>query len=174
MEQKTKWQELELYMQEHYRPKNESIGDCVQNGNAGKIQRTLKGSRLDNQRLKRIIQRNKAETFSEMLLRLIDKETDNVADIYKKAFIDRRHFHRIKTNPDYQPDKATVFLFALALELNVRETEKLLKTAGYAFSDSSKRDVIVKYFIEKKKYDIMEVEDALTELNDNKTLQSFR
>ena len=63
----------------------------------------------------------------------------------------------------YQPKKNTAVAFALALRLNVDETKDFLKRAGYAFSPSSKFDLIVEYFIDQKVYDIYTINLALFE-----------
>ena len=51
--------------------------------------------------------------------------------------------------------------FALALELNMEETELLLKKAGFTFSDSIVFDMIIRYCIENEIYDIFKVNDIL-------------
>ena len=53
--------------------------------------------------------------------------------------------------------------FALALRLNIDEAKDFLGRAGFAFSPSSKTDVIVQYFIENEVYNIMTINLALYE-----------
>lgn len=109
--------------------------------------------------------KNMDESFSETLLKLIDKTGKKDSEIYKKANIDRKLFSKIRSNRNYKPSKTTALAFAFALEMSLEQTQDFIRRAGYALSRSSKSDVIVEYFLVNKNYNIFEVNEVLFEFD---------
>jgi len=107
------------------------------------------------------------ETFSEMLLRLIDERGLKDPEVYKKANVTKQTFSKIRNNSQYNPTKQTVLAFAIALELSLDETKDLLLKSGYALSKSNRFDVIMSFFFETESYDIYEINAVLFEYDEN-------
>lgn len=114
--------------------------------------------------LEEILERTDAG-FTETLLTLIDKTGKKDSEIYKKANLSKQHFSKIRNNPHYQPTKATAIALALALELDVDQTNDLIGRAGYTLTNSSKFDLIIRYFIEQGNYNAVEINIALYEFD---------
>ena len=83
------------------------------------------------------------------------------SEVYKRAEVSKQLFSKILNNPDYQPTKSTVLQLALGLQLDLPQTQKLLEKAGYALTRSSKTDLVVKYYIERKIYNVTFINEAL-------------
>lgn len=101
------------------------------------------------------------DSFSSKVIQLIKAKGKKEVEVYKKANLDRKLFSKIRSTKHYVPKKTTCLALAVALELNLEETQTLLKSAGFSFSNSRKFDVIVEYFIKKGLYDIFEINQVL-------------
>ncbi len=106
------------------------------------------------------------KSFANKLFDWIDKRGITDIECYKKANVDKKTFSKIKCNPDkYRPSKQTAVAFAIALRLNLEETQDLLASAGLTLSHSFAFDKIIRYFIEKGIYDIFVINEALFEFD---------
>ena len=91
---------------------------------------------------------------------ILSKKLDEV-EIYKKADLDRKLFSKIRTQPDYHPNKNTILKLCLAMNLSTDETEDLLKTAGFSLSKSLRSDLILRYCFTHRIFDVITVNQIL-------------
>lgn len=147
--------ELQEYIDSHLQPFSFHVLE--------EYQYSLQEKRIDlhSMELEDFIKNKRKPTLSELLFHFIDQKKTSDPVIYKKAGIDRKHFSKIRSNPNYLPKKNTIIALALALELNELEFDELLSTAGYSLSDSDTSDLVIQFCLEKKIYDIDLVNQAL-------------
>lgn len=100
------------------------------------------------------------DTYRDLLNKYMNKYDLTPADLYTASNIDRRLFSKLM-HPNYHPKKETLMALSIGLKLNFDEAEDLLASAGYTFSFSSKTDLIVRFAIENKIYDIYTVDGIM-------------
>ena len=125
-----------------------------------KITKTMSSTMATNRNIDDLMNQIE-ETFSQRLLRMIEERGMSDSEVYNRAYVDRRHFSKIRKDINYTPNKKTVLAFSIALELSLDEAKDLLNSAGYALSRSSKTDIIVAYFLQNNIYDMFEINDIL-------------
>ena len=104
---------------------------------------------------------NIGASFHDKLFELIGASHLDNKDVWKRANLDRKHFSKIQCDVNYHPKKKTVMALCIALELDLEQSKDLLARADWAFSPSSKVDLIVQKAIIDKQYDIMQVNVTL-------------
>lgn len=100
-------------------------------------------------------------SFHDKLFELIDEAHLDNKDVWKRANLDRKHFSKIQCDQNYHPKKKTVMALCIALQLDLEQSKDLLARADWAFSPSSKVDLIVQKAIIDKQYDIMQLNVTL-------------
>ncbi len=98
-----------------------------------------------------------SDTFSEYLLDLIKEKGLSNVEVYTKALVDKKVFSKIKNDSEYHPNKFTALSLCIGARLNLEETEELLTRAGYALNPSDITDIVFQYYIEKQKYNMIDI-----------------
>lgn len=105
------------------------------------------------------------ESFRGQLFHLVDERGLKDSQVYKKANVDRRLYSKIRCGQDYHPRKRTILALAMALELNLEETEDLLARAGASLSETDLTDQIFVSFVSRKRYSVPEINELLFACN---------
>ncbi|MBO6263056.1 MAG: hypothetical protein J6N93_02125 [Clostridia bacterium] len=105
------------------------------------------------------------DSFSLMLMKLIDAKKMTDVECYKRANVSKQTWYKILNDKNYRPSKNTVIAFAIALNLSYDETQHLLSTVGFTLSKSSEFDLIIEYLINQGCYDIMKINEILFEFD---------
>ncbi|MFC4556761.1 hypothetical protein ACFO3D_00895 [Virgibacillus kekensis] len=147
--------ELERYINDHLEERTFSMMEPQEQINYSIQEDSIHGELED------FIKKNRKPTLNQVLFRYVDEKGLKDSEVYKRAGIDRRHFSKIRSNPDYQAGKNTVIALAFSLELSYEETGELLDSAGYSLSDSDTYDLVIQFCLEKNIYDLHDVNQAL-------------
>ena len=105
-------------------------------------------------------------SFSELCHLFQKKSGKDETHICDRANLDKNYFSKMKDSDSFQPTKGEAISLCLAMRLNIEEARALLKSAGYALTNSKESDLVVRYFIENKLHhinDLKYVLDALCE-----------
>ncbi len=101
-------------------------------------------------------------SFSARLLTYINEKCAGSAPMaYKRAGVSRQVYSRIVASNDAKVDKRTTMLFCIGLQLSIDEAELFMKSAGYAFSDTIPEDMVFRYCIQNKIWNLDDVNEIL-------------
>lgn len=112
------------------------------------------------------IQFKKGNSFSETLFQFIDEKHIDEVKLYQHVMVSRSVFSKIRSSNAYQPDKDTVFKFAIGLRLNLEEGINFLAAAGFNFKLSSYRDLVIRHCLQESKFDLLLVDQLLVEFKE--------
>ena len=90
-----------------------------------------------NTKISEYLNCNKSMSFNELLFSFIDESGHKDPEIYKKVDIDRKLFSKIRCDSDYIPRRNVIIKLCLALELERKEFNKLLNSAGYSLTNNN-------------------------------------
>ena len=109
------------------------------------------------------ILRRRESTFVEFLRDLLREKELKDPEVYRRGGISRQLFNRMINDMEYQPTKRTVWQLIVGMQLDLNQGRKLMEKAGYSMTRSSKTDLMLEYFILHKRYNIIEIDIALSD-----------
>ena len=105
------------------------------------------------------------KTFQEKLMEYVNSSGLKRKDIYEEIGMTKQHFSKIANDKYYQPGKDTALALCVILKLNYEDSADLLSRAGFSFSKSSKRDLVIEYALKNGINDFSEIHDNLVARN---------
>lgn len=94
------------------------------------------------------------QTFSEIVLAYLKTSEVDENLICEKCGFEKSFISKLKNDKNYHPSKGEAVLLSMAFKLNFEETKALLKSAEHALTNSTKEDLIIRYFIENQEYNV--------------------
>lgn len=95
-------------------------------------------------------ERNHAElkSFSSEVVRIAGEKYDRPSAFYHFADIDKRIYHRMKTEFDYKPFRETALRCCAGLRLSGEEADELLRLAGMFLSPCHTEDLVFRFCLD--------------------------
>lgn len=137
----------------------ESYRDIIED-NGARYYESLSRSHKHSKSLEESLKKIHKYSFAGYLQQLINKKGMKNSEVYATANITKQYFSKL-INGKVNPSKEKVIALAIGLHLNMDETKDILKIAGYAFSPYSQTDIVVKYFINNKDYNVIKLDILL-------------
>jgi len=126
--------------------------------------------------LDQYVKNEKNQTFTRHLMKELAERGLTLKGLYKLADLHRSIKQKIELSSDsepYQPEKDTVIKMGMAMQMTFDEMSKLLEAAGLALGTNDKKDIVIKYCIEKKIFDRFKVDRLVYEIT-GKSLYKVR
>ena len=101
-------------------------------------------------------------SFSATILDHIANSSQTADELCIMAHVDTKVISRAQAKTTYKPSKTIVLALGMALKLSEPLMVALLKSATYDFTHIAKRDLIIRFFMERQCYDITEINTYLT------------
>ncbi len=165
-----KYEELKNYLLTHYKnPTFNSLKPMLSKEDKKDMVRVACFS-LEEGDVKEFIEKSMDKTFKEFLFEMVKKKNMTDAEVYNRANLDRKLYNKIINLKNYHPSKDTVLALCIGLKTNYDEAVDLLKKAGYSFQNSVIKDLVFTFFIEREIYDIITINEAIYDIQQEKII----
>lgn len=105
---------------------------------------------------------NASITLQDYLNNLMIQKDLRNKEVYEASGITKNVFSKIMNyRLNHKPSKETVAGLCIGLNLEIEEAEKLYHLAGYHLGQTERFDIIMRFFIERRKYNIFAVNYCL-------------
>lgn len=120
----------------------------------------------DKETLLNALDASKTPSFTDSVISYMRENSLSSVSVYRRAQIDRKLFSKMLSDQDFHPSKDTALAITFALHLPYFQATDLLCRSGYALSHSSRRDLIIEYFLREQIFDLNDVNEVLDRLGE--------
>jgi len=119
-------------------------------------------SSVASARLAKTIGEMAEEPFANELNRWLERKGLDPVSVYKGAGVTKQVWAKLRSVGERRkPNKDTALALTVGFKMTPDEADGFLASAGYAFSPSSRRDAIVRFYLAHSDWDILGVNTAL-------------
>lgn len=111
---------------------------------------------------------NNPEGYSQIVSAYYKDLGKDASAIFEKGVLEKEYFSKIEKSLSYVPAKSEVIVVCFAFKLSLEASRALLKSAGYALSNSEKSDLIIRFFLENGNYNVHDLNYVLIKICDIK------
>lgn len=108
------------------------------------------------------------ETYSAVATAYFKDSSKDEAAFCTSLLLEKDYFTKLEKNLSYVPSKGEAITICFGFKLNYEASRALLKSAGYALTNSEKSDLIVRFFLESNNYSINDLNYVLEKICDIK------
>ena len=108
------------------------------------------------------------ESYSEIVCAYFKDSKKDENTICERMLLDKNYFSKLENSLNYRPSKGEAVIVCFAFHLSYESARALLKSADYALTNSEKSDLIIRYFLENKNYNINDLNYVLGKICDIK------
>lgn len=102
------------------------------------------------------------EPFANELNRWLERKGVDPVSVYKGAGVTKQVWAKLRSVSERRkPSKDTALALAVGFKMTPVEADAFLANAGYAFSPTSRRDAIVRFYLAHSDWDILGINTAL-------------
>jgi hypothetical protein len=108
-------------------------------------------------------EKDNPDTFSKLCDLFLTNNGKDENYICEKAGLEKGFFSKLRTNT-YEPTKEEAIRVCFGLKLNIEESRVLLKSADFALTNSEKTDLVIRYMIENRHYNLDTLDAVLDKI----------
>ena len=115
---------------------------------------------FDTKSPKQNLKETNVDVVNEIKKLMEEKNIDNNT-LTLKANWDKEYLEKLFIDPTFLPTKNMLLSLGVAFELTNKEIGNLLAKQGYGFGKNSMYELVVQYYVDKKIFDVLQINDCL-------------